>query len=95
MAPMPVWGRYLLQKERFQQWRVIDAEQDLDPLGKFRELETLIRGVFDQKRLLDFIRSFCLFEDDEKIIKKIAPITSSMPFEQQWSRSSYSEQTRW
>ena len=51
---------------------MIDAEQDLDPLGKFRELETLIRGLFDQKRLLDLIRYFCLFEDDGKIIKKIA-----------------------
>lgn len=51
---------------------MIDAEQDLDPLGKFRELEILIRGLFDQKRLLDFIRSFCLFEDGGKIIKKIA-----------------------
>ncbi|WP_413440136.1 type I restriction endonuclease subunit R [Synechococcus sp. MIT S1220] len=65
-------GSLSASKERFQQWRVIDAEQDLDPLGKFRELETLIRGLFDQKRLLDFIRYFCLFEDDAKIIKKIA-----------------------
>ena len=65
-------GSLSASKERFQQWRVIDAEQDLDPLGKFRELETLIRGLFDQKRLLDFIRYFCLFEDDGKIIKKIA-----------------------
>lgn len=65
-------GSLSASKERFQQWRVIDAEQDLDPLGKFRELETLIRGLFDHQRLLDFIRSFCLFEDDGKVIKKIA-----------------------
>ena len=65
-------GSLSASRERFQQWRVIDAEQDLDPLGKFRELETLIRGLFDQRRLLDFIRSFCLFEDDGQIIKKIA-----------------------
>jgi len=58
--------------ERFQQWRVIDTEQALDPLGKFRELETLIRGLFHQKRLLEFICSFCLFEENGKITKKIA-----------------------
>lgn len=65
-------GSLSASRERFQQWRVIDAEQDVDPLGKFRELETLIRGLFDQRRLLDFICSFCLFEDDGQIIKKIA-----------------------
>ncbi len=65
-------GSLSASQERFQQWRVIEQEQDLDPLGKFRELETLVRGLFDKQRLLDFIRSFCLFEDDGEIIKKIA-----------------------
>lgn len=71
-------GSLSASRERFQQWRVIDDEQDLDPLGKNRKLETLvgletlIRGLFDQRRLLDFIRSFCLFEDNGKLTKKIA-----------------------
>ena len=65
-------GSLSASQERFQQWRVIDQEQDLDPLGKFRELETLVRGLFDKQRLLDFIKSFCLFEEDGEIIKKIA-----------------------
>ncbi len=65
-------GSLSANEERFQRWRVIEKEQDLDPLGNFRELETLVRGLFDQKRLLDFIRSFCLFEEDGEIIKKIA-----------------------
>lgn len=64
-------GSLSASKERFQRWRVIDDEHEVDPLGK-QELQTLIRGLFDQKRLLDYIRSFCLFEDDGKIIKKIA-----------------------
>ena len=65
-------GSISADEERFQQWRVIEKEQDLDPLGKFRQLETLVRGLFDKKRLLDFIRSFCVFEEEKEIIKKIA-----------------------
>jgi type I restriction enzyme R subunit len=65
-------GSLSADRERFQQWRVIESEQDVDPLGKHRELETLVRGLFDKRRLLEFIRSFCLFEDDGKVIKKIA-----------------------
>mgnify|MGYP007000165505 len=65
-------GSISANEERFQQWRVIEKEQDLDPLGKFKQLETLVRGLFDKKRLLDFIRSFCVFEEEKEIIKKIA-----------------------
>ncbi len=65
-------GSISANEERFQRWRVIEKEQNLDPLGQFRELETLVRGLFDKRRLLDFIRSFCLFEEDGEIIKKIA-----------------------
>ncbi|MCY4332598.1 MAG: type I restriction endonuclease subunit R [Cyanobacteria bacterium MAG CAR1_bin_15] len=60
-------------RERFQPWRLIAGEQDLDPLGRHRELETVIRGLFHQGRLLEFIRSFCLFEEDQgQVTKKIA-----------------------
>ena len=60
-------------QERFQQWRLIAREQDLDPLGRHRELETVIRGLFHHARLLEFIRSFCLFEEDQgQVTKKIA-----------------------
>ena len=65
-------GSLSADRERFQQWRVIDQEQELDPLGKHRELETLVRGVFDPRRFLDFLHFFCLFEEDGRIIKKIA-----------------------
>ncbi len=65
-------GSLSANEERFLRWRTIKDEKDLDPLGQFRELETLVRGLFDQDRLLDFIRSFCLFEEDKSIIKKIA-----------------------
>jgi type I restriction enzyme R subunit len=59
-------------KERFQRWRTIEGENHLDPLGNHRDLETLVRGIFDKGRLLEFVRRFCLFEEDGQIIKKIA-----------------------
>ena len=64
-------GSLTADKEWFMQWRTIDGET-LDPLGQFREAETLIRGMFQRELLLDFLRNFILFEDDGVIIKKIA-----------------------
>ena len=57
--------------ERFMQWRTIDGV-NIDPLGQFNELETLIRGVLAPAYLLDYLRFFVLFEDDGQLIKKIA-----------------------
>jgi type I restriction enzyme, R subunit len=65
-------GSLSADKERFQRWRTIEGENHLDPLGNHRDLETLVRGIFDQGRLLEFVRRFCLFEEDGQIIKKIA-----------------------
>ena len=52
-------------------WRTIDGVE-VDPLGQHRELETLIKGLFDKQIFLNYLRYFCLFEDDKTIIKKIA-----------------------
>jgi type I restriction enzyme, R subunit len=57
--------------ERFMQWRTIDGVA-LDPLGKFQELETLVRGVLAPAYLLDYLRYFVLFEDDGSLVKKVA-----------------------
>lgn len=57
--------------ERFMQWRTIDGVT-LDPLGKFQELETLVRGVLSPVYLLDYLRFFVLFEDDGRLVKKVA-----------------------
>jgi type I restriction enzyme, R subunit len=65
-------GSLSADKERFSRWRTIDGENDLDPLGNHRDLETLIKGMFRKDFLLDFIRHFCVFEEDGAIIKKIA-----------------------
>jgi len=64
-------GSLSANSERFQAWRTIDGHT-LDPLGQFNELETLIRGLLSPVYLLDFLRFFVLFEDDGKLVKKIA-----------------------
>ena len=64
-------GSLSADTERFMQWRTIDGIQ-LDPLGKFNELQTLVRGVLAPQFLLDYLRYFVLFEDDGKLVKKIA-----------------------
>lgn len=64
-------GSLSANAERFMQWRTIDGVQ-LDPLGQFNELETLVRGALAPKYLLDYLRFFVLFEDDGNLVKKIA-----------------------
>lgn len=65
------FGSISSNRERYMQWRTIDGET-LDPLGDFKELETLIRGLFDPRILLDYLRYFVLFEEDDQLIKKVA-----------------------
>jgi len=64
-------GSLSANAERFQQWRTIDGV-NLDPLGEFNELQTLVRGVLAQDTLLDYLRYFVLFEDDGRLVKKVA-----------------------
>ncbi|MEO9382732.1 type I restriction endonuclease subunit R [Chromobacterium phragmitis] len=64
-------GSLSANAERYMQWRTIDGVT-LDPLGQFNELETLVRGVLAPAYLLDYLRFFLLFEDDGKLVKKIA-----------------------
>lgn len=64
-------GSLSANAERYMQWRTIDGV-NLDPLGAFGELETMVRGVFAPAYLLDYLRFFVLFEDDGQLVKKIA-----------------------
>jgi type I restriction enzyme R subunit len=64
-------GSLSADAERFMNWRTIDGE-NLDPLGQFNELETLLRGALAPELLLDYLRYFVLFEDDGRLVKKIA-----------------------
>ncbi|WP_013320837.1 type I restriction endonuclease subunit R [Gloeothece verrucosa] len=57
--------------ERFAPWRTVDGE-NIAP-KRVAELETLIRGVFPPKTLLDILQSFIVFETDgDTITKKLA-----------------------
>lgn len=55
--------------ERFMPWRTVTGD-DLAPKG-LPELETLLKGVFDKRRLLDLINDFIVFGDTGDGISKI------------------------
>lgn len=64
-------GTLSSNKERFLPWRTIDGEALASKT--MSQLEVLIRGVFDKRRLLDLLRYFIVFEDDgDTAIKKVA-----------------------
>ncbi|MEX2499350.1 MAG: type I restriction endonuclease subunit R [Wenzhouxiangellaceae bacterium] len=54
---------------RFMPWRPLDDEDDGAPT-----LEAMIRGLFEPRALLDYLRTCVAFEEDERgeIVKKIA-----------------------
>ncbi len=57
--------------ERFMPWRTIDG-QAVAAKGT-PEVDTMIRGVFHKRRLLDLIANFVVFEvDGPKVTKKVA-----------------------
>ena len=64
-------GSLSANAERFQAWRTINGI-DVDPLGQYNELETLVRGILAPEYLLDYLCFFVLFEDDGNLVKKIA-----------------------
>jgi type I restriction enzyme R subunit len=58
-------------RERFMPWRTVEGKE-VAPKGSL-ELETLIQGVFEKRRLLDLLRNFIVFEDEHgSISKKVA-----------------------
>ena len=64
-------GSLTSDRERFLAWRTIDGVTT-DPLGPMRELETLVLGLFQRELLLEYLRHFVLFEQDGKLVKKVA-----------------------
>ncbi len=64
-------GSLTADQERFMAWRTIDGVT-VDPLGGMRELETLVHGLFERALLLDYLRHFILFEDEGRLVKKVA-----------------------
>ncbi len=57
-------GSLTADKERFSVWKTIEGEQ-LAP-STMTQMEVLIRGVFDQRRFLDLLRFYTVFEADGK-----------------------------
>ena len=73
-------GSLTSDRARFQPWRAVENEKDLRVpaeddrvLDRGERLQTLIEGVFQKDRFLDFVRHFTTFERSESgLIKKIA-----------------------
>ncbi len=57
-------GSLTASREWFKVWRTTDGSGDAPPASL--ELETLVEGVFDKARLLDLIRDFVAYDDDDK-----------------------------
>ncbi len=65
-------GTFTAGREWFKPWRTISGEKLADPY--MPELQVIIEGVFEKRRLLDLIRHFTVFEDsgDGLLLKKMA-----------------------
>jgi type I restriction enzyme R subunit len=65
-------GTLTAGREWFKPWRTIAGETLADP--HLPELQVMLQGVFDKKRLLDLIGHFVVFEDtgDGQLVKKMA-----------------------
>jgi type I restriction enzyme, R subunit len=65
-------GSLTADNERFMPWRTIEGEE-LAP-ASLPQLQVVIQGLLDKKRLLEFIRYFIVFEDEGGgvLTKKIA-----------------------
>ncbi len=65
-------GTLTAGREWFKPWRTIGGEDLAD--SKLPQLQVLLQGVCDRRRLLDLVRDFIVFEDDGsgRIAKKIA-----------------------
>lgn len=55
--------------ERFMPWRTVDGAS-VAPKGK-PELEVLINGIFEKRRLLDLVRDFIVYADSGSSLNKI------------------------
>ena len=62
-------GTLTADEDRFMLWRTIDGD-DVAPVS-MPQLEVLIKGMFDKRRLLDISKNFILFQTDGREIYKI------------------------
>lgn len=77
-------GTITSEPERFMQWKTIDGRK---PKKGVSELEVLLRGMFEKRRLLDIVRNFIVFEKDKDTKKKLAA------YHQYWATNKALEST--
>ena len=64
-------GSLTAGKDRFTPWRTVDGEETAPKTQP--QLDVAIKGIFDRRWFLDYIRNYTVFEtSDERVIKKIA-----------------------
>ncbi|GAB4339198.1 MAG: type I restriction endonuclease subunit R [Dehalococcoidia bacterium] len=64
-------GTLTAGREWFKPWRTVSGEQ-IEDVGA-PELEVLLKGIFEQRRFLDFLRDFIVFADEGgRLVKKAA-----------------------
>ena len=78
-------GTITSERERFMQWKTINGEK---PKKGSTEIEVLLRGMCDKKKILDIIRNFIVFEKDKETKKKVAA------YHQYWAVIKAIESTR-
>jgi type I restriction enzyme, R subunit len=62
-------GSLTADRERFMPWRTINGD-DLAPKGT-PELETVLKGVFERRRFLDFLKDYIVFGETGRDVVKI------------------------
>lgn len=77
-------GTITSERERFMQWKTIDGEK---PRKGLTEIEVLLRGMCEKRRLLDISRNFIVFEKDKETKKKLAA------YHQYWATNKAVEST--
>jgi type I restriction enzyme R subunit len=77
-------GTITSERERFMQWKTIDGEK---PRKGLTEVEVLLRGMCEKRRLLDISRNFIVFEKDKETKKKLAA------YHQYWATNKAVEST--
>jgi type I restriction enzyme R subunit len=65
-------GSLTANKERFTPWRTVEGEELAPP--SMLQLEVFVKGVFEKRRFLDYVRHFIVYEEekDGEIAKKMA-----------------------
>jgi type I site-specific restriction-modification system R (restriction) subunit len=60
--------KFICVRQEFLPWRTIDGEDF--PCAGETQLEVLIQGIFDKRRLLELIKSLIIFEENTDLIRK-------------------------